>query len=174
MKNVSMNLVRMSALLGVLMLTGQLSFAGDVSEKVVKKARYAVEQAAPHDWHTLAQSAEKCIRRGVNLKEAVAWLEQSIQIERTPYNLEIQGDYFAKNQLPKEAIRAYSESFRRGILADANYQGKDRIDNICEKIKRQVVNLRKAYDGDLEAGFDKDLSYQNTAALLNKILGSVW
>ena len=168
-----MNLFRTS-LLGIALLFSQLSVAGNVSEKVVEKARYAVEQAAPHDWETLAKSAEKCIRRGINLKEAVAWLEQSVEIKRTSYNLEVLGDYYAKNHLPKKAINVYAESFRRGILTNEHYRGNDRVTNICQKIQREVILLKRSYDGDLKAGLREDLSFAEVKSLIEKTQGSVW
>lgn len=174
MKTVSMNFFRMSTLLGMVLLTCQLSVAGNVSEKVVERARYAVEQAAPHDWYTLAKSAKKCIRRGVNLKEAVAWLEQSVEIKRTPYNLEVLGDYYAENSLPNKAISAYSESYRRGFLTDEHYQGNDRVTNICQKIQREVVALGRFYNNDVKATLSGDISFVEIEALLKKTLGSVW
>ena len=168
-----MNFFRMS-FLGLALLFSQLSVAGNVSEKVVEKARYAVEQAAPHDWETLAKSAEKCIRRGVNLKEAVAWLEQSVEIKRTSYNLEVLGDYYAKNHLPKKAIGAYAESFRRGILTDERYQGNDKVTNICQKIQREVIILKRSYDGDLKASLREDLSFAEVKSLIDEVQGSAW
>ena len=170
MKYLFMNLIRIGTVLSVAWLTGPLSFAGGVNEKVVEKARYAVEQAAPDDWHTLAQSAEKCIRKGVNLKEAVAWLEQSLRIKRTDYNLEVQGDYFAQNQLPTKAICAYAESYRRGVLAQKDYRKSE----IYEKIKREVLKLGKSFDGDLQTILSQELSHVQTGAELHKILGYVW
>ena len=139
-----------------------------INEKIVEKARYAVEQAAPDDWYTLAQSAQKCIQKGINLKEAVVWLNESLRIKRTPYNLEIQGDYFAKNRLPLKAIHAYAESFRRALLKRADYRS-----NISYKIKEQVMKLGKSYDGNLEALFPNDLSHIRTGTKLRELLGHV-
>ena len=162
--------IKITAALFISLLSSQVSLASGISEKIVEKARYAVEQAAPDDWYTLAESAEKCIRKGVNLKEAVAWLEESLAIRRTAYNLEIQGDYFAKSQLPLKAVNAYAESFRLGVLHQEDYSDS----NISEKIKQQVMKLGKAYDGDLKVLRAGELSQVYTGERLREVLGQVW
>jgi uncharacterized protein (DUF2147 family) len=46
------------------------TYANLLSDKTTEKARSAVAAAAPDDWKTYAESAAKCIRKGVNMKEA--------------------------------------------------------------------------------------------------------
>ncbi len=162
--------VFVSTLLYTTVFVSQISFASNISEKVVEKARYAVEQAAPDDWYTLAKSAEKCIRKGVNLKEAAAWLNQSIRIKRTPYNLEVQGDYFASNQLPIKAIRAYAESHRIALLV--NPKDKDR--EVCLKIRQQVTKSGGLFKGELEATLPGEPFTTQVGTLLHKIVNEVW
>ncbi len=90
-------------------------------DRTTERARRAVEQASPDDWHTLAESAERCISKGVNLKEAATWLDQSLAIKETAYNLQVQGDYYVKNQLPDRALESYSKSIRVGRIDDPSY-----------------------------------------------------
>ncbi len=100
------------------------TYAGNkstVNNKTAEKARQAVEEAAPDDWYTYAHSAERCIRKKVNLKEAKSWLDKSIQIKETPYNLAVMGDYFQKNNLPEKALEYYVKSLRVGLQDDINY-----------------------------------------------------
>lgn len=91
-------------------------------KKITEKARIAVEEAAPDDWHTLAESAEKCIKKKVNLAEAKQWLEKSLEIRQAPYNLAVMGDYYNMNKLPNEALKYYVKSLRVGLEQDINYQ----------------------------------------------------
>ncbi len=91
-------------------------------KKIAEKARMAVEDAAPDDWYTLAESAEKCIRKKVNLTEAKQWLERSLEIRQAPYNLAVMGDYYYMNKLPNEALEYYVKSLRVGLEQDINYQ----------------------------------------------------
>lgn len=95
---------------------------GTEGSKTTEKARQAVEEAAPDDWYTYAQSAEKCIRKKENLKEAKAWLERSIEIKEDPYNLMVMGDYYSQNKLPEKALEYYVKSLRLGLENDINYQ----------------------------------------------------
>ena len=87
--------------------TAQFSYAG-YGDKTSDKARTAVENAAPDDWKTYAKSAQKCIRKKVNLKEAATWIDKSLSIKETAYNLEVKGDYYAAMNLPEKAIEMYS------------------------------------------------------------------
>ena len=95
---------------------------GTENNRTAEKARQAVEEAAPDDWYTYAQSAEKCIRKKVNLKEAKGWLERSIEIKETTYNLAVMGDYYEMNNLPEKALEYYVKSLRVGLEQDVNYQ----------------------------------------------------
>jgi hypothetical protein len=96
----------MLAAIAFVMLTGSMSFA-KVDDRTTEKTREAVENASPHDWYTLATSAEKCFKKKVNLKQAAEWLDQSLEIAETPFNLELKGDYFIANQLPDRALEYY-------------------------------------------------------------------
>lgn len=94
--------------------------AGGVKEKAVEKARSAVKAASPDDWKTLAKSAESLIRKNTNLGEAKEWLEKSIAINATAYNLEVMGDYYVKNNLSRNAIEYYVKSINQAKTWDAN------------------------------------------------------
>ena len=93
-----------------------------VNNRTAEKARQAVEDAAPDDWYTYAQSAEKCLRKKVNLKEAKGWLERSIEIKETTYNLAVMGDYYSMNNLPEKALEYYVKSLRQGLESDIHYK----------------------------------------------------
>lgn len=90
--------------------------------RTVEKARLAVEEAAPDDWFTYAESAEKCMKKKVNLKEAKQWLDKSLKIQGTPYNLAVMGDYYNMNKLPEKALEYYVKSLRVGMEQDITYQ----------------------------------------------------
>lgn len=115
-----------------------VSFAHQPGEKTIEKARNAVENASPDDWHTLAASAEKCLNKEINLKEANEWLDRSIQIKATAYNLSLKGDYYALNKLPKKAVEYYVKAANAAKSNDSKadvteYQRKiGRITNLIE------------------------------------------
>lgn len=92
--------------------------------RTVEKARLAVEEAAPDDWFTYAESAEKCMKKKVNLKEAKQWLDKSLKIKGTPYNLAVMGDYYNMNKLPEKALEYYVKSLRVGMEQDITYQDR--------------------------------------------------
>ncbi|MFY0654227.1 MAG: hypothetical protein JXQ96_19475 [Cyclobacteriaceae bacterium] len=83
------------------------------SDKTFNKAKAAVENASPDDWKTYAKSAKMLIRKNTNMAEAKQWIERSLKIRETSYNLEIMGDYYAKNNLPREAVTWYVKSMNK-------------------------------------------------------------
>ena len=117
--------------------TAGSSFAVPRADKVTQKAREAVANASPDDWYTLAESAKKCMDNGVNLKEAAVWLDQSIAIKETSYNLKLKGDYYLSNRLPERALDYYSKSIRVGKLTDPSYMDADTQDKIVSIVKQR-------------------------------------
>lgn len=113
--------VIMMAMATVFLSASVYALPGTADNKTVTKARLAVEEAAPDDWRTYAESAEKCMRKKVNLKEAKVWLDKSLKIQETPYNLAIMGDYYQMNALPEQALENYVKSLRLGLEKDINY-----------------------------------------------------
>ena len=114
MKKVSVTLMALAVL-----FASTASFAA-TDNKVVEKARTVVENASPDDWYAYAKSAQMCIRKNVNLKEAAVWLDKSLEIKRDAFNLEIKGDYYVKNNLPTKALEMYVEAAKAAKAADIN------------------------------------------------------
>ncbi|MEP4534507.1 MAG: hypothetical protein ABJ004_15555 [Cyclobacteriaceae bacterium] len=110
------------------------SFASDPNSKLVEKAKEAVANADTDDWETLAQSAEICFMKDENVEEAAIWINQSIQIKETAYNLEVKGDYLSSIGEKQEAIRCYYTAIIRAkdMDPDAN----------TSKLQRKVWKLR--------------------------------
>lgn len=129
-------LARSFALAGVLsILAVSLSFAR-VDDKTTEKTREAVENAGPHDWYTLAVSAEKCFKKMVNLKEASKWLDQSLEIAETPFNLELKGDYYVDNRLPDKGMEYYVRAMNNLKEND----GDSDISHLQKKISK-IINI---------------------------------
>lgn len=105
MKKVNVTLMALAIL-----FASTSSFALATDNKVVEKARTVVENASPDDWYAYAKSAQMCIRKKVNLKEAAEWLDKSLEIKRDAFNLEIKGDYYVMNNLPEKALEYYVEA----------------------------------------------------------------
>lgn len=135
------NLSKYSALLmaGAILFSTTVSannFSG-VKEKAVEKARSAVSTASPDDWKTLAKSAESLIIKKTNLGEAKEWLEKSIEINPTSYNLEVMGDYYSLNNLPKKAIGYYIQSMDKLKENNANISTTELQDKILTASKKR-------------------------------------
>lgn len=116
-------------------LSLNVSFAR-VNDRTTDKTRDAVENAGPDDWYTLAISAEKCFEKKVNLKEAAKWLDQSLEIAETPFNLELKGDYYVKNQLPDKALEYYVRTMNTIKAND----GEAEVTHIQKKIA-EIINI---------------------------------
>ena len=109
----------LTATMAFFILTSSVTFAR-LDDRTTYKTRDAVENASPDDWYTLAISAEKCFKKKVNLKEASEWLDQSLEIAETPFNLELKGDYYNNNRLPDKALEYYVRTMNK-IKENADY-----------------------------------------------------
>ena len=116
-------LTSITRLFVILLLTASsfASLANAPSDRIVRQARQEVAAASADDWHTLATAAEKCLIKNVNQEEALVWLDKSIAIKETAYNLILKGDYQAANGLAEVALEYYSRSIRVGKLTNPNY-----------------------------------------------------
>lgn len=101
----------MTAILAVCSFTA-LGYSGE--SNAVKKAKEAVEEAAPYDWRTLAESAKVCFKKKENVDLALKWIDKSIEINKDPFNLEIKGDYYQSIGDNKEAMKLYYDAITTG------------------------------------------------------------
>lgn len=83
------------------------------NDKTIEKARMAVENASPDDWKTYAKSAKMLIGKKSSMTEAKQWIEKSISIRETSSNLEIFGDYYVANNVPRKASEYYIKSMKK-------------------------------------------------------------
>ena len=120
MKNVE-KFSQMATLVLVLTLAPIFTNAMTSNDKVVEKARAAVKNADADDWQTLVKSAQACIRKGVNMEEALAWINKSIAIDKNVDNLELLGDYYFKFGNYRQAIISYIEVIKFGHANNVNY-----------------------------------------------------
>ncbi len=87
-----------------------LANGNDPNSKLVEKAKTAVSNADDSDWETLAQSAEICFMKNENIDEALTWIDKSIAIKATPYNLVVKADYLSTSGKNKEALKFYYQA----------------------------------------------------------------
>ncbi|UII28143.1 hypothetical protein LVD15_06885 [Fulvivirga maritima] len=105
-------LIQTSALALIAVFMMSVSVMAASPDKTTEKAREAVSKAAPDDWYTLAESAEMCFKKGVNLKEAKQWLDTSLQIKESAFAHEVAGDYYMSYKLYEKAITSYVNSMK--------------------------------------------------------------
>lgn len=117
-------------------LLSSTAILAKVEDRTTEKTREAVENASPHDWYTLAVSAEKCFKKKVNKKQAYEWLEQSLAIAETPFNLELKGDYYNDNQLPDKALEFYVRAMNNIKEND----GDGEVTHLQKKISK-IINF---------------------------------
>lgn len=97
----------------ITLITSSIAFATTPQSKTVEKAREAVELNSSN-WKVLAQSAEKCFKKGENIEQAMEWINRSIEINPDPMNHEIKGDFFAKQNKYKQALEQYFKAILVG------------------------------------------------------------
>lgn len=122
-------------IMAFVILSTSMAYA-KVDDRTTEKTREAVENASPHDWYILATSAEKCFKKKVNLKQASEWLDQSLEIAETPFNLELKADYFIDNKLPDKALEYYVRAMN--IIKEND--GKGDVGHIQKKIS-SIINI---------------------------------
>jgi len=110
LENLKLSVFSFLLLFGLFLSSAAVAADDNKESKAVIKARAAVKQAAPDDWYTLANSAQVLIQKNESLKEAAEWIDKSLEITETPYNLEVKGDYYVANKLPGKAIEYYVKS----------------------------------------------------------------
>ena len=124
-----------AASVAVVLLASNIIFA-KIDDRTTEKTREAVENASPHDWYTLATSAEKCFKKNVNLKQASKWLDQSLEIAETPFNLELKGDYFIDNKIPDKGLKYYV----RAMNMIKENDGDAEVTHLQKKISK-IINI---------------------------------
>lgn len=129
-----MKTLKSTIILTLLVIFSITAHAGN-NDKVVDKARNMVSNAAPDDYMTLANAAELCVRKDVNLAEAKTWFEKSIQIKENSKAYEVAGDYYAGNNLNDKAIESYIKSM---LLAK-----QENINADTESLESKISKLKK-------------------------------
>ena len=72
----------------------------------------------------------------VNLREAADWIDQSLSIKETSYNLEVKGDYYFASNLHDEALTYYVRSMIKGMEETPGFDTRD--------IQAKIVKVREA------------------------------
>lgn len=117
------------------------SYAKDGKEKkVVAKYQETVDNAAPDDWYTLAECADICLRKKINCKEISIWLDESLKIKETPFNLEVKGDYYVANNLPEKAGDYYLKALILGTDNDSKFDATGLQTKIARLVNLKIVN----------------------------------
>jgi len=118
--------------IAMIALAAIVSFSAQAAPEsnAVKKAKEAVEEAAPYDWKTLASSAEICFKKKENTELALEWINKSIEINKDPKNLEIKADYFASIGEKSKALALYSEAINTGKEQNFWFDSSDLQDKI--------------------------------------------
>ncbi|MFH6982364.1 hypothetical protein [Marinoscillum luteum] len=116
---------RMMGVAALIMIFTYSTQATPDDSNAVKKAKDAVEGAAPYDWKTMAQSAKVCFRKQENVEQALEWINKSIEINKDPFNLEIKADYYRDKGEKDEALKLYSEALKVGKEQNFWFDGTD-------------------------------------------------
>jgi hypothetical protein len=127
----------------IIILAGMsnLAVAADGKEdKIINKYKEVIENTSPDDWYTLARSADMCLRKNINRREISEWLDKSLSIKETPYNLEVKGDYFRINNLPEKAGEYYLKAMQLGSETDREFDIRNLQAKIAELIDLNINN----------------------------------
>ncbi len=112
------------------------AFAGQKDNKTTLKSRQIVENATPDDWKALAMAAAICVNKKTNLTQASEWLEKSVSIKETAYNLEVKGDYLILSNQPEKAMAQYIKAMQVGLNNETGFDVKN--------LQVKIGNLKSA------------------------------
>lgn len=99
-------------------LTVPFTVKVDTVNKVLASARTAIAEAKPDDWRTPYRAAAFCLDTNVNLDEANGWLDKSIAVKETMYNLTAKARMLAMNGKKADAIALAKKAIAVGKAAD--------------------------------------------------------
>jgi hypothetical protein len=99
-------------------LTVPFTIKVDTIDRVLASARKAVAEAKPDDWRTAYRAAAFCLDNNVNLSEAKAWLDKSIAVKETMYNLSGKARALAMEGQKADAIALAKKAISVGKAAD--------------------------------------------------------
>lgn len=126
------NIVKIATL--AIMAVSTVSFATHNDDKATIKSRQIVENATPDDWKALAQAAAICVDKKTNLTQASEWLEKSVSIKETAFNLEVKGDYLVLSNQPEKAMPLYIKAMQIGLNNESGFDVKS--------LQAKIGNLR--------------------------------
>ena len=133
MKNV-LKISQMTFLAVIILFSSTATYAN--GDKAIDKARAAVEKAAVDDWETLTKSAKVCIRKNVNMEEALTWLNKSVAINKNTETLELLGDYYVKSNDHKRAVGYYVESMKAGKKYNFHFNTSTLEEKVAKALKQ--------------------------------------
>ncbi|MFC2124234.1 hypothetical protein ACFLU5_05440 [Bacteroidota bacterium] len=126
-------LIKLIPVLTLILLTTQITYADNLTcaeeEALMIKHSESVEKAKPKDWKTPALCANDVITQRIKSKEALEWVNKSIEIKETIFNRVVKGDYYVVNEeidkAQKEYIRAINlarETGKNEMIPDIQWK----------------------------------------------------
>jgi hypothetical protein len=99
-------------------LTVPFTIKVDTVDRVLASARKAIAEAKPDDWRTPYRAAAFCLDNNVNLGDAKAWLDKSIAVKETMYNLTGKARLLAMEGKKADAVALAKKAIAVGKAAD--------------------------------------------------------
>lgn len=76
-------------------------------EAFIARQEERIASTSYHDWKTYADCVRALVERRIKTEEALQWIDHSIEIRETIYNLEIKGDYLVLSGQVREGQKHY-------------------------------------------------------------------
>lgn len=134
------NLLKLSTMIMIMGLCSVVLARDGKEDKIINKYQEVINNSAPDDWYTLAESADICLKRNINRKEVASWIDKSLSIKETPYNLEVKGDYYMLNNLPKKAAEYYVKAVQMINEQEPNKDISDLQEKIADALKIKTAS----------------------------------
>jgi hypothetical protein len=86
----------------------------DTHGKALASARTEVAAAKPDDWRTPYRAADYCFNSNVSMDEGKAWLQKSLTVKETFYNVSLQAKMKAKEGDTQQAVALAQKAIQLG------------------------------------------------------------
>jgi predicted negative regulator of RcsB-dependent stress response len=105
-------------------------------DALATQVRESVAKAKPDDWMAYMNAAQFLFDNKIDVKEASAMIDKSIQVKETWRNLMVKGDMLAAEKKPADAIAAYTKAIERAKEDDGTKTFREMLtDEFNKKIR---------------------------------------
>lgn len=112
---------KLSLILILLFLSAGFTFGvvwdnNAAEEALIEEVKIKADKVKEGDWKALADCAKTLLEKRINYGEVKDWLEKSVSVKETWYNVSLMGDYYVNTRDFDKAYENYIKAIRLAHL----------------------------------------------------------